>query len=145
MQSGVIELLACPACRHRLELQDRSAAATAEIRTARLDCSGCRRTFRVRDGIAELLIEAPPLTPAQIINRLTPTAWAYERVWRPYALSRLSGSPFPADEELQIVEVLFVAVGVAQEGFLKREIVGAHRDMLQLLIAVGVGDREQNR
>jgi ubiquinone/menaquinone biosynthesis C-methylase UbiE len=36
-------------------------------------------------------------------NELPPTAWVYERAWRPFALSLLSGESFPYRRELPLI------------------------------------------
>ena len=44
----LLEILVCPACRHTLALRDNGAA---------LQCSGCAKTYPVRDGIPILLVD----------------------------------------------------------------------------------------
>jgi ubiquinone/menaquinone biosynthesis C-methylase UbiE len=57
----------------------------------------------VRAGIADFLGPPRPPTPAQLTNELPPTAWVYERAWRPFALSLLSGESFPYRRELPLI------------------------------------------
>jgi SAM-dependent methyltransferase len=60
----------------------------------------------VRDGIADFLGPPRPPTPAQITNEWPLTAWVYERGWRPFALTLLSGEPFPYRRELPLITAL---------------------------------------
>jgi SAM-dependent methyltransferase len=60
--------------------------------------------YPIRNGIADLLgWTALPDSPAQLTNYLPPTAWAYERTWRPRALTLLSGEPFGYERELPLI------------------------------------------
>jgi ubiquinone/menaquinone biosynthesis C-methylase UbiE len=60
--------------------------------------------YPIRNGIADLLgAAARPDSPAQVANYVAPTAWAYERIWRPRALTILSGEPFGYDRELPLI------------------------------------------
>jgi SAM-dependent methyltransferase len=78
-------------------------AADDEIIGGDLTCAGCGAHYPVRDGIADFLGPPRPPTPAQITNELPPTAWIYERGWRPFALSLLSGESFPYRRELPLI------------------------------------------
>lgn len=66
-----------------------------------LDPSPCM--FPVRNGIPDMLGFQVPPSPAQFTNYLPPTAWAYERLWRPRALSLLTGQPFGYERELPLI------------------------------------------
>lgn len=98
--------LACP--RHpasplALEPGARSAD-DGEIVAGRLRCPACRARYTIADGIPDLLGPlALPDSPAQLTNYLAPTAWAYERAWRPRALTLLSGEPLGYDRELPLI------------------------------------------
>lgn len=59
--------------------------------------------FAIAQGILDLLGPARPLSMAAQSNEWAITAWAYERVWRPYALSILSGRTFPLATELEYI------------------------------------------
>lgn len=53
------------------------------------------------DGVIDAMAGRRALrTPAQLVNRLVPTTWIYESVWRVRSLGLLSGRPFPVAEEL---------------------------------------------
>lgn len=79
-------------------------APDGEIVAGRLRCPACRARYPIAGGIADLLGPlALPDSPAQLTNSLAPAAWAYERTWRPRALSLLSGEPFGYERELPLV------------------------------------------
>jgi SAM-dependent methyltransferase len=106
MYQDALGYLTCP--RHqttRLELLPGAhRAADGELIAGELRCSGCTRAFPLRDGIADLLgPRVLPDSPAQLTNYLPITAWAYERTWRPRALTLLSGEPFGYDRELPLI------------------------------------------
>ncbi len=66
--------------------------------------------YPIRDGIVDLVgPSVRPDSPAQLTNYLPPTAWAYERTWRPHALTLLSGEPFGYVRELPLVTGLAAA------------------------------------
>ena len=46
--NDLLEILACPACRQSLTVRDDGAA---------LQCTGCSKTYPVRDGIPILLVD----------------------------------------------------------------------------------------
>lgn len=52
-------------------------------------------------------------SPAQLVNRLTPTTWIYESLWRVRSLGLLAGRPFDIAEELAELQD---AVGPALDG-----------------------------
>jgi len=99
----VLPDLRCPTCRLTLVLQPIHVADDAEIVGGDLVCSGCDAAYPVRDGIADFLGPPRPPTPAQITNEWPLTAWVYERGWRPFALTLLSGESFPYRRELPLV------------------------------------------
>jgi SAM-dependent methyltransferase len=106
MYPEALDYLTCP--RHpaaplALEPGARSGAGGA-ILAGSLRCPECRARYPISGGIPDLLGPlALPDSPAQLTNYLAPTAWAYERTWRPRALTLLSGEPFGYDRELPLV------------------------------------------
>jgi SAM-dependent methyltransferase len=101
--SDILPYLRCPTCYLPLALQKIRAAEDDEILGGDLGCTGCGARYPVRDGIADFLGRPRPPTPAQITNELPLTAWIYERAWRPFALTLLSGEPFPYRRELPLM------------------------------------------
>jgi ubiquinone/menaquinone biosynthesis C-methylase UbiE/uncharacterized protein YbaR (Trm112 family) len=99
----ILPYLRCPTCRLPLALQHIQTAADDEIIGGDLGCGGCGAHYPVREGIADFLGPPRPPTAAQIANELPPTAWVYERAWRPFALSLLSGESFPYRRELPLI------------------------------------------
>jgi ubiquinone/menaquinone biosynthesis C-methylase UbiE/uncharacterized protein YbaR (Trm112 family) len=106
MYAEALAYLRCPACSDtRLDLhgeqqRDRDGA----IREGALHCWRCRARYPIRDGVVDMLRRAKLSTaPAQIVNYLPPTAWAYERTWRPRALSLMTGEPFGYQRELPLI------------------------------------------
>jgi SAM-dependent methyltransferase len=80
------------------------AAGDGEIVVGRLRCAACDTRYPIVGGVADLLgRSAIPDSPAQLVNSLPPTAWAYERTWRPRALTLLSGEPFGYERELPLI------------------------------------------
>jgi ubiquinone/menaquinone biosynthesis C-methylase UbiE len=65
--------------------------------------------YPIRDGIADFLGPPRPTTPAQATNEWPLTAWAYERVWRPFALTILSGEEFSYRRELPLIAEMAAA------------------------------------
>jgi SAM-dependent methyltransferase len=106
MYRDVLPYLRCPNCRLTLALQHIRAADDDEIVGGTLICAGCDVGYPIRDGIADFLGPPRPPTPAQITNEWPPTAWVYERGWRPFALTLLSGEPFPYRRELPLLTTL---------------------------------------
>jgi SAM-dependent methyltransferase len=102
MDDGVLSSLRCPACFGALELHDPRRDATGAILSGALHC-GCGAAYPIRDGIADFLGSPRPTSIAQLTNELPATAWAYERLWRPFALTLLSGESFPYQRELALV------------------------------------------
>src|SRR5215210_6852749 len=100
MYTDLLPYLRCPACQNTLTLQHPMVDPAGEIVGGNLACPACDAHYPVRAGIADFLGPPRPPTPAQVVNELPPTAWAYERLWRPFALSLLSGESFPYRREL---------------------------------------------
>ncbi len=102
MDDELLPSLRCPTCAGALDLRDRRCDAGGEIISGALHCA-CGAVYPIRDGIADFLGPPRPLTIAQLTNELPATAWAYERLWRPFALTLLSGESFPYQRELTLV------------------------------------------
>ncbi|RRR68410.1 MAG: class I SAM-dependent methyltransferase [Candidatus Viridilinea halotolerans] len=91
-------------------LPEAHAAADGAILTGRLRCTGCGRHYTIRAGVADLLPRYRlPASPTQITNALPLTAWLYERLWRPRALSLLSGVALGYERELPLLTELAAA------------------------------------
>lgn len=106
MYLEALAYLVCP--RHlavALELEPGSrSAGDGEIVEGALRCPKCHARYPIHGGIPDLLGPlAFPDSPAQFTNFLPPTAWAYERTWRPRALTLLSGEPFGYERELPLI------------------------------------------
>ncbi len=88
-----------------LELAGRVRRSTdGEIVTGRLRCPVCGVRYRIDRGVADLLGPLDmPTTLVQLTNYLPPTAWGYERAWRPHALTLLAGEPFGYERELPLL------------------------------------------
>lgn len=99
--------LRCPTCGHNhLDLHAVRSGGD-EVLEGTLTCQRCGRVVPIVDGILDTLGTAPvPWTPAQLTNYLPAAAWGYERLWRPYALTLMSGQPFPLRDELRLVRAL---------------------------------------
>jgi len=102
MYDELLPSLRCPTCAGTLDLRDRRCDVRGEIVSGALHC-GCGAVYPIRDGIADFLGPPRPPTIAQLTNELPATAWAYERLWRPFALTLLSGESFPYQRELTLV------------------------------------------
>lgn len=102
MDDDLLPALRCPACSGALDLCDPRCDATGEALSGALHCA-CGAIYPIRDGIADFLGPPRPPTIAQLTNELPATAWAYERLWRPFALTLLSGESFPYQRELALV------------------------------------------
>jgi SAM-dependent methyltransferase len=102
--------LCCPACPgERLTLEPGAHIDEDEsaVHSGKLRCAACARRYRIAHGIVDLLgLAYLPDSPAQVSNFLPPTAWAYERTWRPRALSLLTGEPFGYARELPLLREL---------------------------------------
>lgn len=95
--------LQCLACRAMLDAQVSATAPDGEIVDGSLVCVACGAAYPIRDGIADFLGPPSPPNPAQLVNEWQMTAWAYERLWRPFALTLLSGERFPFRRELPLM------------------------------------------
>lgn len=109
MYHELLPYLRCPACGQTLALQNPQADRENEIVGGDLACAGCAARYPIREGVADFLGPPRPPTPAQVTNELPPTAWAYERVWRPFALTLLSGEAFSYRRELPLVATMIDA------------------------------------
>jgi hypothetical protein len=93
-----MSLLACPWCGAALDAGPLPWAPDANLA---LRCDTCGNDAPVIDGVWHAMgPHRPQRSAAQLVNRLAPTAWAYERLWRHRSLTLLSGRRFPIDEEL---------------------------------------------
>jgi ubiquinone/menaquinone biosynthesis C-methylase UbiE/uncharacterized protein YbaR (Trm112 family) len=106
MYPELLQHLCCPTCHNGPLLLSGSARVDAHgaIETAMLRCQHCGAAYAVRHGIVDTLRRSyRPDTPAQIVNVLPLTAWAYERLWRHRALTLLGGEPFGYQRELPLI------------------------------------------
>lgn len=101
MYDTILPYLRCPTCGGVLDLHA-ARRGGAEIIAGELRCS-CGAVYPIRDGIGDFLGPPRPPTPAQHTNEWPVTAWAYERVWRPFALTLLSRERFPYRRELPLI------------------------------------------
>ncbi len=106
MYAEALDYLTCP--RHSeapLALEDGARwTRDGELLEGRLGCPSCGARYDILDGVADLLgAQGLPDSPAQLTNALPVTAWGYERVWRPRALTLLSGEPFGYERELPLI------------------------------------------
>ncbi len=110
MYRAALDYLACPADGAALRLAAVADADDEQVLCGELHCTACGRCFAIRDGIPNLLLNDPRFkSPAQFVNVLDPTAWLYERLWRPHALSLLSGEAFGYERELPLISELAAA------------------------------------
>ena len=66
MRSELLALLRCPACGSSSSLQiEATARDEREIRAGRLRCGRCGSERRIRDGVADLLLDPPPEVRAE--------------------------------------------------------------------------------
>lgn len=93
MQLAHLALLWCPHCHTSLALSH------GDAHHGTVTCEN-GHTFTITHGVLDLLGRARPASMAAWVNEFTLTAWLYERIWRPYALTRLSGQSFPYTREL---------------------------------------------
>lgn len=106
MYSEALSFLRCPHCpASPLDLLPGARyAADGAISVGALTCANCGRRYAIRVGVADLLPRLSlPNSPAQLTNALPATAWAYERIWRPQALTLLSGEPLGYERELPLL------------------------------------------
>jgi SAM-dependent methyltransferase len=101
--TDLLPYLRCPACVQPLALHEATTDIAGETIAGRLCCAGCGAAFPIADGIADMLGPPRPPTIAQAINELPLAAWGYERLWRPFALTLLSGEPFGYGRELPLI------------------------------------------
>jgi ubiquinone/menaquinone biosynthesis C-methylase UbiE/uncharacterized protein YbaR (Trm112 family) len=101
--NAILPYLCCPACGRPLVLERPNLDAAGEIIGGVLVCALCTASYPVRDGIADFLGPPRPPTPAQVTNESPLTAWVYERGWRPFALTLLSGELLSYRRELPLI------------------------------------------
>ena len=100
---SLLDYLRCPDCRGRLRPTLYEIDRQGEVLRAELACLSCAACYPVCDGIVDFLGVAKPQTQAQTVNELALTAWSYERLWRPFALTLLSSTAFPYRRELPLI------------------------------------------
>ncbi|NOK63117.1 MAG: methyltransferase domain-containing protein [Chloroflexi bacterium AL-W] len=103
MYYNALPYLQCLKCCAKLTIEEVVLAADQEIIAGQLVCRACQNIYPIRDGIADFLGFPQPKTPAQITNELPLTAWGYERLWRPFALTVISNKHFPYRQELPLI------------------------------------------
>lgn len=116
MDFKLLPYITCPCHRETpLRVEQIGRVVDGAIETGRLRCSHCATSYPIVDGILDLLGRQWPGSIAQFVNVLPPAAWAYERTWRPLALSILSGEQFPLERELTLITEL---AGVERGGLM---------------------------
>lgn len=96
MNLAHLAYLQCPTCQTPL------SHISGNAETGWVECASQHR-FAIAHGVLDLLGPARPLSMAAQSNEWEITAWAYERIWRPHALSILSGRNFPLATELEYI------------------------------------------
>lgn len=102
----LLPFLGCLECAGDLVLRDGDVAPGDAIECGELVCVTCGACYTIRDGITDMLGSFTPRTPAQHVNDTALASWAYERLWRPFALTLLTGERFPYRRELPLVAAL---------------------------------------
>jgi ubiquinone/menaquinone biosynthesis C-methylase UbiE/uncharacterized protein YbaR (Trm112 family) len=97
MQLTDLVYLRCPICHTALRLHIGNGIHGS------VRCASNTHTYDIRQGILDLLAAPRPSSLAAWSNEFALTAWAYERLWRPYALRILSGTAFGYDRERAIL------------------------------------------
>ncbi|WP_298405429.1 methyltransferase domain-containing protein [uncultured Chloroflexus sp.] len=116
MDFKLLPYITCPCHRETpLRVEQIGRVVDGAIETGRLRCSHCATSYPIVDGILDLLGRQWPGSIAQFVNVLPLAAWAYERTWRPLALSILSGEQFPLERELTLITEL---AGVERGGLM---------------------------
>jgi ubiquinone/menaquinone biosynthesis C-methylase UbiE/uncharacterized protein YbaR (Trm112 family) len=116
--TDLLSYLRCSSCHDMLALEQPEQDSAGEIIAGRLRCVACAACYPIRDGVADFLGRPRPPSAAQVVNELPPTAWVYERLWRPFALSLLTGERFTYQRELPLI----AALAEAQRGGLYLDI-----------------------
>jgi ubiquinone/menaquinone biosynthesis C-methylase UbiE/uncharacterized protein YbaR (Trm112 family) len=104
--TDLLSYLRCPSCHSALILEQPEHDRVGEIVAGRLRCAACGGDYAIGEGIADFLGAQSPASLAQVVNDLPPTAWGYERLWRPFALTLLSGESFTYRRELPLIAAL---------------------------------------
>ncbi|HEU5014503.1 MAG TPA: class I SAM-dependent methyltransferase [Roseiflexaceae bacterium] len=99
----MLPYLCCPACAGHVTMAASEETRDGEIIHGALACDACGLSYHVHDGIVDFLGRLEPQTPAQVINQTRLAGWAYERLWRPFALALLTGQRFPYRRELPLM------------------------------------------
>ena len=104
MYAAILPYLQCVACGHSEMTLVSGREERGEVIEGGVQCQHCQHVVPIVDGILDMLGDSPVSnTPAQRTNRMPIVAWGYERGWRWYALSLLSGEYFPLRRELRLV------------------------------------------
>src|SRR5262245_40473030 len=106
MYTDLLPHLGCPTCHGALSLEQPAQDSSGEIVAGRLRCAECAADYPIRGGVADFLGRPRPPSAAQVVNELPPTAWVYERLWRPFALSLLTREGFTYRRELPLIAAL---------------------------------------
>ncbi len=107
MDVKLLSYLTCPCHRETtLDVEQIDRVVDEAIETGWLRCARCATAYPIINGILDLLGQQWPGSIAQFVNILPPAAWAYERTWRPWSLSILSGEAFPLERELTLITEL---------------------------------------
>lgn len=93
MHLSHLSIFCCPHCQHALTLSH------GDGHTGMVVCTQ-GHPFAITRGVLDLLGPAQPQSAAAWVNEFAITAWLYERIWRPYALTLMSGTAFPYTREL---------------------------------------------
>jgi SAM-dependent methyltransferase/uncharacterized protein YbaR (Trm112 family) len=102
LYTDLLPHLRCPSCQSTLSLHQPEHIG-GEIAGGSLRCDTCGAAYPIADGIPDFIAGQPPSSLPQIVNELPPTAWGYERFWRPFALSLLTGEQFTYRRELPLI------------------------------------------
>lgn len=96
------DALRCPRC-ETLGLIVPNGEDDPLPRRGEATCNACHARFAIREHVLDLHAGASNLTMAGRSNFLPWLPWAYENIWRPRALSLLTGEHFPVTREIQLV------------------------------------------
>ncbi len=112
MYPDILPYLCCPACAGHVTMAVSVETSDGEIVRGALACDACGASYHIREGIVDFIGMLESQTPAQIVNQTRLAGWGYERLWRPFALTLLTGRRFPYRRELP----LMVSLAQARRG-----------------------------